>query len=71
MARSRRKREAPPARTITPRMDAGPTGTPDASGPRKDRRRSARATTFKDVPMSRYTQRSRSKRVNGNKLRRR
>ena len=29
---SRRKREAPPARAITPRMDAGPTGTPHPDG---------------------------------------
>ena len=31
MARSRRKREAPPAQATTPRMDAGPTGTPTST----------------------------------------
>ena len=52
-------------------MDAGPAGTPHHDGARKDRRRSARMTNFNDVPMSRHTQRRRSKRVNGNKWRRR
>ena len=65
MARSRRKREAPPARAITPRMDAGPTGEPHASGPRKDRR------TSRYKGSTKVGQRRRSKRVNGNKLRRR
>ena len=64
MARSRRKREAPPARAITPRMDAGPTGDPHTSRPRKDRRKTYRSST-------RVNQRRRSKRVNGNKWRRR
>ena len=62
---SRRKREAPPARATAPRIDAGPTGTPHADGARKDRRRRTRLTTVNDVPMSRHSQRARSKRVNG------
>ena len=68
---SRRKREAPPAQATTPRMNAGPAGTPHHDGRRRDRRQRARVTTMDDVPMSRHTQRRRSKRVNGNKWRRR
>ena len=48
-------------------MDAGPTGTPHHDGARKNRRQRSRMTTMNDVPLSRHTQRSRSKRVNGNK----
>ena len=61
---SRRKREAPPARAITPRMDVGPTGTPHLDGRRKDRRRRLPGSTHPN-------QRRRSKRVNGTKWRRR
>ena len=61
---SRRKREAPPARATAPRIDAGPTGTPHPDGRRRDRSSVSRGST-------RTNQRRRSKRVNGNKWRRR
>ena len=61
---SRRKREAPPAQATTPRMNAGPAGTPHPDGRRRDRRSVYRGST-------RTNQRRRSKRVNGNKWRRR
>ena len=63
MARSRRKREAPPAQATAPRIDAGPTGTPHADGQRKSRRSIYGGNT-------KVGQRRRSKRVNGNQWRR-
>lgn len=61
---SRKKVPGTERRTFTP-------ANTDPAGNRRQRRATGRATTLDDKPLSRHTQRKRSKRVAGNQWRRR